>query len=444
MESANVFEIYEVGNVFRTDGRTILPHTDIRTCLEHAFSAANKYGPAHADSLDRDTSSARTKKEDMFSQLTKCGWDGFVSLTEKSNFIDLVPGIGREVFMVFRNDDYVGSFIRELAFDDEEYTVKRVDGCLRAVGPIDRVEEMTRFFSVKIVPVETGDGYGTKQYAIAGSFPGRPDVGKPFLEALKEGDRIYGSEVNVRRLSLMEPDQKNKSLISEMTSSRVVPPSFETATEDTDPIVFCETDVRAYLNYAYIVANKYKTDFIKPLSGHISDFDIKGFGHRKNKGMFYKVRHWEDFASLTEQSVVLEIVPGINRQLFMIFRSTLIVGYHVLTRAYDDKKYIVKMIDGRLKAIGPVDMVKEDTGLFTVAFAPVVKIGGDCDYGDEEFGLFRAFPGRPEIHPFTRGLKEGDVISGSEVNARRLQPAALEQEGLHDSDSTVRLKTHRK
>ena len=207
-----------------------------------------------------------------------------------------------------------------------------------------------------------------------------------------------------------------------MTSSRVVPPSFETATEDTDPIVFCETDVRAYLNYAYIVANKYKTDFIKPLSGHISDFDIKGFGHRKNKGMFYKVRHWEDFASLTEQSVVLEIVPGINRQLFMVFSSTLVIGYHVVMRAFDNEQYTVRRIDGRLKAIGPVDMVKEDTGLFTVALAPVVKLGDN--YGDEEFGLFRAFPGRPEIHPFTRGLKEGDAISGSEVNARRLQPVA--------------------
>ena len=204
--------------------------------------------------------------------------------------------------------------------------------------------------------------------------------------------------------------------------------------------MFSETDVHAYLNYAYVVANKYKTDYIKPLSGHI--FDFKGFGPWKNKGMFYKVRQWEDFATLTEQSVVLEIVPGIGRQLFMVFSSTLIVGYHVVTRAYDDKKYTVKMIDGRLKAIGPVDMVKEDTGLFSVALAPVVKIGDD--YGDEEFGFFRAFPGRPEIHPFTEGLKEGDVISGSEVNARRLQPAALEQEGLHDSDSTVRLKTHRK
>lgn len=106
----------------------------------------------------------------------------------------------------------------------------------------------------------------------------------------------------------------------------------------------------------------------------------------------------------------------------MVFSSTLVIGYHVVMRAFDNEQYTVKRIDGRLKAIGPVDMVKEDTGLFTVALAPVVRLGDD--YGDEEFGLFRAFPGRPEIHPFTRGLKEGDVISGSEVNARRLQPVA--------------------
>lgn len=231
MESHNYFEIYEVENVSRTDGVTILPRTDIRTCLERAFNATNKYGhgPAHADSPARDASSAKSKTEDMFSQLTECGWDGFVSLTEKSNFIDLVPGNGREVFMVFRNDDYVGSFIRELAFDDEEYTVKCEDGCLRAVGPIDLIEEMSRFFSVKIVPVETGDGYGTEKYVLAGAFSGQPNGVKPILEALEEGDRIYGSEVNFRRLPLEEPEKINKSHHKKKTSPRIVPPSFTTA-----------------------------------------------------------------------------------------------------------------------------------------------------------------------------------------------------------------------
>ena len=412
MEAPNCFEIYEIGNVFRTDGWTILPHTDIRTCLERACRAANKYA------------SAKSRKEDMFSRLV-CGWDEFVALTEKSNFLDLVPGNGREVFMVFRNDDYIGSSIRESAFEDKEYTVKRVDGYLRAVGPVDREEEMTRFFSAAFDPVETGDGYGTEEYALAGAFPGRPDVGRPCLEGLKEGDRIYGSEVNARRLRLMEPEKTNKSPGSEMNSVRIVPPSFETAPKDMEPEVFCETDVHAYLNWAFVIANKYKTDFMKPLAGFISDF--KGFGVREDKGMFYKIGAWNEFADLTEQSAVLEIVPGIGRQLFMVFSSTLIVGYHVLTRACNRKKYTIKMIDGRLKAVGPVRIEKEDTGLYTVAFSPVVKL--DDDYGDEEFGLFRAFPGRPEIHPFTGGLKEGDVISGAEVNARRLQPVDPEQKG---------------
>ena len=333
--------------------------------------------------------------------------------------------------MVFRNDDYIGSFFKDLAFEDKQYTVKRVDGDLRAVGPIDRVKEMTRFFSASFVPVETGDGYGKEQYALTGTFPGRPDVGKQYLEGLKEGDRIDGSEVNVRRLRLMEPEKTNESPISEMNSVRIVPPSFKTAVKDLEPGVFCETDVHAYLNWAYVIANKYKTDCLKPLAGFISDF--KGFGSRENKGMFYKIDNWRDFGDLTEQSAVLEIVPGIGRQLFMVFSSTLVVGYHVVTRAFDNEKYTVKRIDGRLKAIGPVDMVKEDTGLFTAAFAPVVKIGDD--YGDEEFGVFRAFPGRPEIHPFTEGLKEGDVISGTEVNARRLQPAAPGSEGWRHSNS---------
>ena len=407
MEAANVFELYEIGNVFRTDGWTILPHADTRACLERAFQAANKY------------TSAKSGKEDMFSLLAG-DWDEFLSLTEKANFLDLVPGNGRQVFMVFRADDYIGSFFRDLAFEDREYTVKCVDGGLRAVGPIDRVKEMTRFFSASFVPVETGDGYGTEEYALAGAFPGLPDVGKQYLEGPKEGDRIDGSEVNVRRLRLMEPEKAIKSPISEMNSVRIVPPSFKTVVKDLEPGVFCETDVHAYLNYAFAISNKYKTDFIKPFAGYTSDF--KGFGHLENKGMFYKIENWPDFADLTDQSAVLEIVPGLDRQLFMVFSSTLVIGYHVVMRAFDHEEYTVKKIDGRLKAIGPVDMVKEDTGLFTVALAPVVKLGDD--YGDEEFGLFRAVPGRPEIHPFTRGLKDGDVISGSEVNARRLQPVA--------------------
>ena len=419
MESANVFEFYEIGNVFRTDGWTILPHTDIRACLERAFRAADKYGPDHSGPRAGDPSPAKRKMEHAFSEL-ECDWDGFLALTEKSNFLDLVPGNGRQVFMVFRNDDYVGSFFRDLAFEDKEYTVKRVDDGIRAIGPIDRVKEMTRFFSASFVPVETGDGYGTEKYALAGAFPGLPDVGKQYLEGLKEGDRIDGSEVNVRKLRLMEPEKTNESPISEMNSVRIVPPSFKTAVKDVEPAVFCETDVHAYLNYAFAIANKYKTDFIKPFAGYTSDF--KGFGHLENKGMFYKIENWPDFADLTDQSVVLEIVPGIDRQLFMVFSSPLVIGYHVVMRALDKEKYTVKRIDGRLKAIGPVDLVKEDTGLFSVALAPVVKLGDD--YGDEEFGLFRAFPGRPEIHPFTRGLKEGDVISGAEVNARRLQPVA--------------------
>lgn len=419
MEAANVYEIYDLGNVFRTDGWTILPHTDIRACLEHAYRVADQYGPGHSAPSAGDSASATRNMKHIFSGLA-CDWNEFASLTDHSNFLDLVPGRDREVFMVFRADDYIGSFFKELAFEDKDYTVERVDGSLRAVGPVDRVKEMTRFFSAAFVPVEIGDGYGTEEYALVGTFPGLPDVGKQFLEGLKEGDRIDGSEVKVRRLPLVEPEKTNESSLSPRPLARIVPPSFGTAPKDIEPSEFSETDVQAYLNYAYGIANKYKTGFIKPLAGHIPDF--KGFGARENKSLFYKLEKWPDFTELAKESVALEMVPGINRQVFLVFSSKQVIGYHVVIRAFDHERYTVKRIDGRLKAIGPVDMVKEDTGLFSVAFAPVVKLGDD--YGDEEFGLFRAFPGRPEIHPFTKGLEEGDVISGAEVNARRLQPAA--------------------
>ena len=61
---------------------------------------------------------------------------------------------------------------------------------------------------------------------------------------------------------------------------------------------------------------------------------------------------------------------------------------------------------------------------FSAAFSPVVV---DPDYGTEEFAITAVFPGYPELNPLFDGLNEGDIILGSEVNARRLQPVAPEE-----------------
>ena len=140
--------------------------------------------------------------------------------------------------------------------------------------------------------------------------------------------------------------------------------------------------------------------------------------HAAGKTMFSPADDPADLASLAKGSAVTEILPEDDGRIFMIL-ETEHFRYVAMSCAYDDEEYIMRRIDGRLKAVGPVDRVQEKTKFYTAAFAPAGTGNGQ---GTEEYVFSGAFPGRPDINPLLDGLEEGDMLYGSEVNARRLQP----------------------
>ena len=184
------------------------------------------------------------------------------------------------------------------------------------------------------------------------------------------------------------------------------------------PETFPSTDVEACIDRAYRRACQFKTDYINPLEGYSPSTKMQ------NRSAFYQIENWYDLQCAIEKSIVMEIIPGNLRQIYMVFRCKEIVGYEVIRRADIDADYTVRRINGCLRAVGSFEYEKRDTVFFSAAFSPVVV---DPDYGTEEFAITAVFPGYPELNPLFDGLKEGDIILGSEVNARRLQPVAPEE-----------------
>ena len=132
-------------------------------------------------------------------------WIGFSDLLHKAAVAEFIPGNDGRIFMVFEADQVIRHCDHSCAYDDERYLMKRIDGCMKAVGPVDRVKEETRWFTAVFAPAEPENGPGTGGYAFSGAFPGRPDL-NPLVDGLEEGDMIYGSEVNARRLQPVVPE----------------------------------------------------------------------------------------------------------------------------------------------------------------------------------------------------------------------------------------------
>lgn len=184
------------------------------------------------------------------------------------------------------------------------------------------------------------------------------------------------------------------------------------------PEKFPSTDVEACIDHAYRKSCQFKTDYINPLEGYTPSTK------RHNQNAFYQIENWYDLQCAIENSIVMEIIPGNGRQVYMVFRCKENVGYEVIRHADVDAEYKVKNINGCLRAVGPFEYEKKDTKFFTVAFSPVIV---DKEYKTEEFAVTSVFPGYPNLNPLFDGLIEGSIIYGSEVNARRLQPTAEEE-----------------
>ena len=180
---------------------------------------------------------------------------------------------------------------------------------------------------------------------------------------------------------------------------------------------FPKTVIGTYPNPGSRIEDNAAADRTKPFAGHASS------AGEDCERMFNSADGWTGFAKLAPKAEVMEFIPGDDGRIYMIFEAKQVVEYHAIPCAYDDETYIMKRIDGQLKAVGPVDRVREETGLFTAVFAPVESEDGR---GAGEYAFSGAFPGRPDINPLVEGLEEGDMIYGSEVNARRLQPAVPE------------------
>ena len=133
------------------------------------------------------------------------GWTGFADLLHNAVVTEFIPGNNGRIFMIFEADRVIRDIDYSCAYDDEQYLIKRINGCLKAIGPFDRVKEESTWFTAVFSPVEAEDGHGAEGYAFSGAFPGRPDL-NPLVEGLEEGDMIYGSEVNARRLQPVVPE----------------------------------------------------------------------------------------------------------------------------------------------------------------------------------------------------------------------------------------------
>ena len=133
------------------------------------------------------------------------GWTGFADLLHNAAVAEFIPGNDGRIFMVFEADQIIRHIDFSCAYEDEQYMITRIGGCLKPVGPVDRVKEETRWFTAVFAPVKSKASHGAGEYAFSEAFPGRPDL-NPLVEGLEEGDMIYGSEVNARRLQPVIPE----------------------------------------------------------------------------------------------------------------------------------------------------------------------------------------------------------------------------------------------
>ena len=173
--------------------------------VEHAIEIARQVLPG-TDPLAWHTKSTRKWDSSWFFGLNDVR--DLIPLVERSVLTNLVPGRGRTFSLIFsmRDEEEIGECAWPIPETDGQYTIRRIEDFLVAVGPVEVRRFNATFFTLILTPVKLEDG--TEEYALTDAFPGC----FPYMWwecQLKEGDVIFGPEVVSREfLPIEESDWK--------------------------------------------------------------------------------------------------------------------------------------------------------------------------------------------------------------------------------------------
>lgn len=177
--------------------------SDVHNCLFNALLMGEAVYP-YAGSLGNHSSDRRTMNTCRFHAIT--GFDVILELVDHSALMEIVPGMNRQIYLVFDAKKNIGVQVVAKAEDDADYRMKYIDGCLRPVGPIRWERTETSLFSVVYTPRRVNDDFKSLKFVWTTTFPGYPDV-RHDLSCLRESDVIPGTEVNARHLHPITPDK---------------------------------------------------------------------------------------------------------------------------------------------------------------------------------------------------------------------------------------------
>ena len=184
-----------------------------------------------------------------------------------------------------------------------------------------------------------------------------------------------------------------------------------------DPVVESPSDVHECL-YKALLLGETVYPYAGRLGNHHSD------SRTMNTSRFHPINGFAGILDLVNHSALMEIVPGKNRQIYLVFDAKKIIGVQIDARARDDMDYLMKDIDGCLRPVGPVRWTETETSLFSVVYTPR-KVNDDLK--SLKFVWTTTFPGYPDVRHDLSGLQDGDMIPGTEVNARNLHPITPER-----------------
>lgn len=387
--------------------------------------------------------------------------DDLMTLVEFSNLKIVKPGVDRTVALVFETVpyEYIGMSVRDCAVKGHEYRIELVDGLLQPAGPVGTKRKDEWSFTLVLTPRKGKDGI--EKYVLTDAFPGKPDE-MPLPDGLKEGDVIKGSEVMKRRLHPKGPEYKRKrreNILGEGTSLDELKEKSETVFASS-----LEWSIAGALNEADSFNQSLpqnqdsRREQSNPVFGYIPDSsteDVSCFyplekiygaiSMGKQPAKFAKYFEISDLyvvyvneppdpededASPEPRLSPMEIFslesikPGPGGIVYFIMKYPVPVGESVKRCVDPDAEYRVVRVGKRMIPVGPVELRRQEESVFTIVLIP--KVVEDEDEGKKkEYLLMSAFPGRPDEVPDFKGLKDGDVISGAEVIARRLRPREM-------------------